>query len=156
PALWDQVFRRAGLKQPTSARRRWLWLSGVAACVAVGVALYWFATRPTFPPSPDLTKLSAEWHQRLETGQQTLQFRSNSDLEVEGYLRQRVTFPVRCPPRKDAGFEVKGAGVCRLADHPAAYLSGQVDSASVSVFVLPSDSLDTFPLQRDAVLQGKT
>src|SRR5215831_20053443 len=155
PELWDQVLRRSGLKQPAPARR-WLWLAGIAACVAVAIASFWYASRPTAPPSPDLTKLSAEWHQRLEAGEETLQFRSKSDLEVEGYLRQRVTFPVRCPPRKDAGFAVKGAGVCRLADQPAAYLSGYVDEAPVSIFVLPKGSLDTFPHQRDAVRQGKT
>jgi hypothetical protein len=161
--LWDQVLRRYGLNQPAPARR-WMWLTGVAAgavvvvvasVIAVAVALIWTWNRPRVPP-PDLAKLSAEWHQRLAEGEETLQFRSQSDLEVEGYLRQRVAFPVRCPPRRDAGFAVEGAGVCRLADQPAAYLSGYVDEAPVSIFVLPRDSLDTFPHQRDAVRQGNT
>src|SRR5262249_44757734 len=75
---------------------------------------------------------------------------------VEDYLRKRVSFPVRCPPRKDAGFAVQGAGVCQLADQPAVYLSGRVDEARVSIFVLPRDSLAAFPHQRDALLKEKT
>jgi len=93
---------------------------------------------------------------RFEAGEETPQFRSQSDLEVEGYLRQRVAFAVRCPPRKDAGFAVEGAGVFRLADQPAAYLSGHVDAAPVSIFVLPHDSLAAFPHQREALLSEKT
>lgn len=155
PELWNQVLGRCGLKRPTPARR-WLWLVGVAACIAIATALSWYAFRPAVPPEPDLASLSAMWHQRLEAGDETPQFRSRSDLEIEGYLRQRVTFPVRCPPRKDAGFAVQGAGVFRIADQPAAYLAGQVDQAPVSIFVLPKDSLATFPRQRDAVLGGKT
>ena len=154
PAIWDHVLSRCGLKQPASGHR-WLWFAGVAACVmlALGVAVY--ASRPTLARSPDLAKLSTEWHQRLEAGAETLQFRSDSDLAVEDYLRQRVSFPVRCPPRKDTGFVVQGAGVCRIADQPAAYLSGHVDASAVSIFVLPSDSVNTFPAQREALRQGR-
>jgi hypothetical protein len=155
PEVWDQVLSRCGLKPPAPARYG-LWLAGVAACAVIAVAVFWYASRPAVPPSPDLTKLSAECHQRHLLRQETVQFQSQSDLEIERYLRQRVTFPVRCPPRKDAGFAVEGAGVCRFADQPAAYLSGHVDEAPVSIFVLSRDSLDTFPHQRDAVRQGNT
>src|SRR5262249_11480467 len=88
PELWGQVLSRSGLRQPTPARR-WLWLAGLAACAMIAAAVFWYASRP----SPDLTQLSAAWHQRLEAGEETPQFRSPSDLEVEGYLRQRVSFP---------------------------------------------------------------
>jgi hypothetical protein len=160
PELWDQVLSRCGLKQPAPARR-WMWLAGIAACAVVAVALFWYASRLSGPPSPDLSKLSVEWHQRLVAGEESPQFRPSPseepDLAVERYLRPpRVPFPVRCPPRKDAGFEVQGAGVCRLADQPAAYLSGRVDGAPVSIFVLPRDSLGSFPRQRDAVRQRNT
>src|SRR5262245_9428408 len=155
PELWDQVLSRCGLKQPAPARR-WLWLAGVAACAVAALAVFWHTSRPVGPLPPDLTRLSAEWHQRLEAGEETPQFRSKSDLEVEGYLRQRVTFPVRCPPRKDAGFVVEGAGVFRIADQPAAYLSGHVDAAPASILVLPRIILDTFPHQRGAVREGNT
>src|SRR5262249_36246808 len=125
-----------------------------AACAVL--VLVWYALRPGGPASPDLARLSAQWHQRLEAGEEKPQFRSQSDLEVEGYLRQRVTFPVRCPPRKDTGFAVLGAGVFRLAAQRAAYLSGHVDAAPVSIFVLPRASLAAFPRQQEALQKEKT
>jgi hypothetical protein len=153
PAIWDQVLHKTGLapKQPAAARR-WSWLLGVAACLLLVVAVSWFALRPATPRGYDLANMSAQWHQRLEAGEETLQFRSESDLEVEDYLRQRVPFPVRCPPRKDAGFVVQGAGVFRIADQPAAYLFGHVDATPVSIFVLSRDKLEAFPAQKQTIL----
>ena len=156
PELWNEVLTRTGLVQPSPARR-WLWFAGVAACAAalvVAVFLNWNRSPP--PPSPDLAKLTAARHERLVAGGEIPQFESRSDLEVEGYLRKRVSFPVRCPPRKDAGFAVHGAGVCQLAEQPAAYLSGRVDDAPVSIFVLPRDSLAAFPHQQEALRKEKT
>jgi anti-sigma factor RsiW len=153
PELWNQVLARSGLIQPAPTRR-WLWFAGVAACAAmllVAVFLTW--NRFAAPPSPDLAKLTAAKHERLVAGEEIPQFESRSDLEVEGYLRKRVSFPVRCPPRKDAGFQVQGAGVCQLAEQPAAYLSGSVDDAAVSIFVLPRNSLAAFPHQQEALLK---
>jgi hypothetical protein len=150
PALWQQVLSRCGLKRRVAARR-WFWSAGLAACVTVAVALFWYFSRP-----PDLAKLTAAWHRRLAAAEETLPFRSTSDLKVEGFLREQVRFPVRCPPRKDTGFAVQGAGVCRLADQPAAYLCGSVDGAPVSVFVLARDSLAAFPHQAEALHKEKT
>ncbi len=156
PELWSDVLTRTGLIQPAPARR-WLWFAGAAACAAVLVAaMLWTWNRSPAPPSPDLARLTAARHERLVAGEELPQFESRSDLEVEGYLRKRVSFPVRCPPRKDAGFAVQGAGVCQLAEQPAAYLSGRVDDAPVSIFVLPRDSLAAFPHQREALLKEKT
>ena len=78
-------------------------------------------------------------------------FQSDSDLAVEDYLRHEVSFPVRCPPRKDAGFAVEGAGTCRLADQPAAYLVGKVDAVPVLIFILSRDSLPAFAHQQEAL-----
>jgi len=156
PELWNQVLTRCGLIQPAPARR-WLWLAGVAACAAVFVvAVLWTPNRLPVQPSPDLAKLTAARHERLAAGEEIPQFESRSDLEVEDYLRKRVSFPVRCPPRKDVGFAVQGAGVCQLAEQPAAYLSGRVDDAPVSIFVMPRDSLAAFPHQQEALLKEKT
>ena len=102
-----------------------------------------------------MSKLTASQHERLASGSEPLQIRSDSDHEVEDYLRKRVAFPVRCPPRKDAGFAVHGAGVCQLADQPAAFLVGEVDTASVSIFILPHDSLAAFPHQYQAIQREK-
>jgi anti-sigma factor RsiW len=156
PELWIQVFAHCGLAQP-AASRRWRWLAGVAATAAlVVVALLWTWNHFRIPPSLDLAKLSAERHERLVAGEERPQFESRSDLEVEDYLRKRVSFSVRCPPRKDAGFAVEGAGVCKLGEQPAAYLSGRVDEAPVSIFVLDRDSLAAFPHQQEALLKEKT
>src|SRR5262249_22048468 len=104
PELWNEVLTRSGLMQPAPARR-WLWFAGVAACAAVLViAMLSTWNRSPVPPSPDLAKLTAARHERLVAGEELPQLESRSDLEVEGYLRKRVSFPVRCPPRKDAGF----------------------------------------------------
>lgn len=156
PELWNKVLTRSGLVQPATTRR-WLWLGSVAACAAVIViAVLWPGNRSPVQTSPDLAKLSAATHERLAAGKDVPQFESRSDLEIEHYLRKRVSFPVRCPPRKDAGFAVQGAGVCQLAEQPAAYLSGRVDDAPVSIFVMPRDSLSAFPHQQEALLKEKT
>jgi hypothetical protein len=120
------------------------------------VAVLWTWNRSPVQPSPDLAKLAATRHERLVAGEEIPQFESRSDLEVEGYLRKRVSFPVRCPPRKDAGFAVEGAGVCQLGEQPAAYLSGRVARAPVSIFVMPRDSLAAFPQLEGALLKDKT
>ncbi len=155
-AMWSQVLQQAVLSQGESRRRssswaydsRRFWIAASLGGVVCLLSLFWLSA---WYFSPDLSHLTAQWHTRLEAGEETLQFRSESDEEVENYLRERVTFPVRCPPRQDSGFKVQGAGVFRLADHPAAYLSGSVDSAPVSIFVLPSHSLQDFPRQRQAL-----
>lgn len=152
-STWSQVLHSVGiaseLSRKTPRRNRFLAIAAMAAVVWIGV---WTAYR-WFPPGDDLAKASVAWHERLESGEETLQFRSASDLEVEQYLRSRVPFPVRCPPRKDAGFEVQGAGAFRMGDQPAAYLHGRVDTAPVSIFVLSRERLDAFPAYRRA-LQG--
>lgn len=156
PELWDRVLTRSGLTPP-SVSRRWAWLTGLAACMAVLVMVaWWYGLRPGTSASSDLAHLSADWQEQLESGAVSPSFHSTSDLEVEGYLRKQVSFPVRCPPRQDAGFEVQGAGTCRLADQPAAYLVGNVDSRRVSIFVLPQDSLGAFPRQQEAIRKDVT
>jgi hypothetical protein len=143
-------LRQAGLTRPTVVRR-WMWLSGMAACLVVAAMtawqVAWQARRGNMHGSSDLVQLSADWHERLAAGHERPQFLSHSDVEVEQFLRQRVTFPVRCPPRQDAGFQVHGAGVGRMADQPAAYLSGLVDEFPVSIFVLPDEGLNTLTWQ---------
>jgi hypothetical protein len=150
PELWNQVLRRSRLMRGPA--RQWTWFAGVAAVAAVlVVALLWTHNRFSRQTAPDLARLTAAAHERLAVGVDIPQFESASDLEVEDYLRRRVSFPVRCPPRKDAGFAVRGAGVCQFADQPAAYLSGRVHDAPVSIFLLRRDSLAAFPHQREAL-----
>ncbi len=153
PQLWDRVLKRSGLVKP-ARQRRWAWLSGMAACLAlVALVIWWTFFRG---PSADLAKLTADWHARIVDGQVEVDYRSQSDRDVERYLRQRVSFPVRCPPRQDVGFAVEGAGVCKLQQQTAAYLTGQVEKAAVSIFILPRDELAQFPHQWQALQQEKT
>lgn len=156
PQLWNRVLAGAGLvRRP--ARRRWFAMVSVACGAAAAAAIVFFVRGNVAPAAPhDLAKLTAAWHERLVDGAETPQFRSGSDLDVEGYLHQRVSFPVRCPPRKDAGFAVQGAGVGLLAEQPAAYLAGRVEEAPTSIFILPRDGLAAFPHQRDALRKEKT
>jgi hypothetical protein len=156
PELWDRILLNSGLARPKSSRR-WMILVSVVACAA-SVAAIWFGITARTPAShgANLAELTASWHERLTDGRAVVPFRSESDLEVERYLRSRVSFPVRCPPRQDAGFAVRGTGVCTLADQPAAFLVGRVDEAPISIFVLPRASLDAFPHLREELRREQT
>lgn len=150
PTLWAQVLVGSGIVKRAPARR-WLLFGGLAACAAALMVALWGGSRSSFLRGGDIARMAADWHERLTVGDEPLRFRSQSDLDVDDYLRHAVSFPVRCPPRKDAGFAVQGAGTCQFKDEPAAYLAGQVDTTPVSIFVLPYKSLDAFPKQRDAL-----
>ncbi|MEX0641349.1 MAG: zf-HC2 domain-containing protein [Pirellulales bacterium] len=151
PELWDRVLVGSGLVKPVGTRR-WILFSGMAACAAtIALFVVWNGGRSSSVNTENLADLTSNWHEKLASGREPLQFQSQSDLEVEDYLRKKVSFPVRCPPRKDAGFEVRGAGVCRLADQPAAYLAGHVDMTPVSIFVMSRASLTAFPQDAGAI-----
>jgi anti-sigma factor RsiW len=148
--LWDRVLQHAGLAEPV-ATRGWSFLGtalAVAATllVSVGVWLVW----PTAHPE-HLSQFAADVHRQLTSGAAAIEFTSGSDEAVEAYLKNRVAFPVRCPPRKDAGFTVRGGGVCEIAGKPAAYVVGQVGGGAVSVFILPEEALAGFAHERDAL-----
>ncbi len=155
PVDWTKVLINAGVT-PVSKSRPWLFFSSgilaLAASLLVLIGLYGLLIG--IDSSPSLSHLSAEVHQHVAAGSLRPEFESQSDIEVDEYLLRRVSFPVRCPPRKDSGFAVNGAGLCELSDQPAAYVVGTVDRRPVSIFVLPKESLDAFPLQR-AKLRGE-
>jgi anti-sigma factor RsiW len=150
-ALWDQVFGATGLAGGTRKLFRRRIVLAASIFVLATFVICWIANN-TVSPAEQLAAATVDWHQRLASGEETVQFQSESDLEVENYLRQRVSFPVRCPPRKDAGFLVQGAGVFRIADRPAAYLFGKVDEEPVSIFVLARDNVN--PPAGEAVASG--
>lgn len=148
-AMWNSILSQTGLQQPTTPKR-WLglWsLLALAAGLLIAVGLWASGSR-----SPDdLMQLTAQWHESVRSGRHPIEFASRSDLDVEAWLRQRVSFPVRCPPRSDTGFQVEGAGISKLADRDAAWLTGSVDGRDVSIFILSRDSLEQFPDQQAAL-----
>lgn len=152
PELWKSVLASSGLERRAPSKRWYLFggLLALAASLLVAVLL-WGNRQSNGPPSPDLAKLTAQYHQQFAEGRKGLEYESRSDLDVEDYLRNRVSFPVHCPPRKDTGFLVQGAGICELDGSEAAYLVGRLDGRTVSIFILPQESLSRFPHQFSAL-----
>jgi anti-sigma factor RsiW len=148
--LWQRILSETRVARPAAARG-WSFFSpflALAASLLLVVGLWQFA--PQRPPE-HLSELTAVVHQQLAGESEPLEFNSRSDAAVEAYLKQRVSFPVRCPPRKDAGFEVRGGGVCTIAGDPAAYVVGRVENKDVSIFILPAERLAQFVHERDVL-----
>ncbi len=127
----------------------------LAASLLVAVELGWWPVTGG-KASPDLAQLSVEFYSRLTSGREQVAFASTSPLAVEEYLRRQVRFPVRCPPRDDAGFQVRGGGTGELKSDPVAYVIGEVDGRDVSLFILARESLQHFPREREALRRGQT
>jgi hypothetical protein len=154
PDLWPSVLAGAGLVTPAS-RNRFLRPVVLVACLAatllIALTVGLVARLRPNDGQPSLSVQAADWHTRLADGEVSIPFRSESDLEIEEYLRHQVSFAVRCPPRSDAGFAVRGAGTCQMAGEQAAYLVGNVERTPVSIFILSRDSLRRFPQQQAAL-----
>jgi hypothetical protein len=151
--LWDRVLGKAGVVQPVAGRRRWLAIGGVlAAAAAIVLAVLLFPKGQ--PHSSELAAVAADWHERWSQGAMRPDLVSQSDEQVDRYLKDQVPFRVHCPPRKDVDFAVAGAGVRTVKDQPAAYIVGKVDQAAVSILVLARDSLAAFPADRSQLTQG--
>jgi anti-sigma factor RsiW len=158
PELWASILPTPAARPVAGGASRRLLLSLVAVLaasvlVAVGIAV-WPKAKPSVAEG-DLAELSSQQHRELLAGERAIDFRSSSDLEVEEFLRKRVEFPVRCPPRKDTGFMVAGAGTCRFDGQKAAYLVGKLDGGDVSIFILSRDSLKRFPRQSDLLQRAR-
>jgi len=148
--LWQRVLSETGVARPAAARA-WSFFGpflALAAVVLLAVGVWQFALRR---PPEHLSALAAMVHQQLIDESERIEFNSRSDIDVEEYLKQRVSFPVRCPPRKDAGFEVRGGGVCTMAGDSAAYVIGRVEDRDVSIFILPAERLAQFAHERDVL-----
>jgi anti-sigma factor RsiW len=157
-ALWDRIERQVA-PAPAVSRRGWLFLGGavltLAASVLVAVSLgLWPASHSR--DVPDLAQLSVDFHGKLTSGRERIAFSSSSPIEVEAYLRRQVSFPVRCPPRDDAGFQVRGGGTGSLVSDPVAYVVGHVDGRDVSLFIFSRESLAHFPREQEALRGGRT
>jgi len=147
---WANVRERSGLARPAMARS-WLFFGAVvslAACLLVALGV-WYVVH--IGSRSHLGQLASARHHRLVEGSEAPQFSSQSDAAVEEYLRGRVSFEVRCPPRQDAGFLVHGGGVCDFSGQPAAYVVGRVEGQPVSIFILPVERLARFAHERHAL-----
>jgi anti-sigma factor RsiW len=152
--LWKRALTRAGVLAPARGLRlRLLAAAALAVAVAVGGIIIALQTLWRSPP-PELGRLAAHRHEQLLRGDLRPEVVSSSDKVVEDHLRKQVSFPVHCPPRKDAHFDLKGAGVCRVKGKQAAYIVGEVNRKPVSIFVLNRDSLEAFPHERDHLRGG--
>lgn len=150
PELWERVLSETGIVRPVAARG-WMFFSPILALAAS--LLLAFGTWQWMPgeQTEHLSALTAVVHRAFAEEGKPLDFASLSDQRVEQYLKQRVSFPVRCPPRQDAGFAVRGGGVCTIAGDQAAYVFGQVADQVVSVFILPEQRLARFSHERDVL-----
>ncbi len=150
---WSRILNGAGVT-PVRRVRSWKMFGSLLVALAAGILLMiGFVGGFSRDGSPSLARLSAEVHQHVSAGSLRPEFESESDIDVDRYLVNRVPFPVRCPPRKDSGFAVRGAGLCQLANQSAAYVVGSVDQQPVSIFVLPKESLKEFPELREVLLR---
>ena len=156
--MWERILLPIGTSTvPAAAGRRLMSLIlTIAACTMLAAGLLLMRPRSDKPESRDLVDLTSKVHADLAGGKRPVEFASRSDLAVEDYLRKRVTFPVRCPPRRDSGFLVSGAGVCRVSGRKAAYLVGNVDGDPVSIFILSDKDLRRFPRQQAALRNAST
>lgn len=158
PELWESIVIAQRKPEPSGASRKLLlWMVvALTACLLLATGLkFWPQSQQPDAVETDLAQLSSQWHRDLSTGTQPVDYRSSSDLEVERYLRDRVEFPVRCPPRKDSGFFVSGAGICQLDGQKTAYLVGTLDGNDVSIFILSREALKRFPQQNKVLKQAK-
>ena len=151
--LWERIRESEGLATVAAGRRSWFPLASLLALAATLL----FVVTPWMMNSSgehDLARLTAARHEQILDGRQPVEFTSRSNREVEDYLHRHVDFPVRCPPRQDAGFVVSGGGVCRLGGSEAAYVVGTVDDRRISIYILPRASLAGFPPQQKALESG--
>lgn len=153
-ADWDSLLSNLRAASSKKTARNWLWIGAPMLAIGALVLLIVWVTgeRWSDDRSASLSFLSSELHQHVSTGSLRPELESESDQEVDTFFLKRVSFPVRCPPRKDSGFAVRGAGLCELANQPAAYVVGNVDNQPVSIFVLPVECLEMFPHQRDELM----
>lgn len=159
--LWGRVLQRTGLvptRRPGGWRKTVWSLAGAVAVLGLAfIAATLLLTRPAAEPVvavPDLARLTTDCHERHLRGLSQVEFHSQDDQAIERYIRQQVSFPVHCPPRKNVDFAVEGAGVCRWAPKPMVYLVGRVEETSVSVFVLDRACLDLFSQDRGRLDRG--
>lgn len=151
PEMWERIERRT--VEMTRPRKRFVILlrrPGPLVALAAGVLVMLLAWRLTSSDHSGrhLSQLAGAAHQLYVSGGWQADVQSESMEELEQALRSRAGFAVRCPPQGQAGFRLKGGGVCRLGNHQAVHIVGDVQGRAVSMIVLPGTSLQAFPHMR--------
>jgi hypothetical protein len=151
---WDQLLNEVGVVPEKSipnlrrrASRSLILLTAVAASV-IALISFGILRSGIIENTPSLVRESIAVHRFVAMGSLRPDFESTSDIEVDRYLVRRASFPVRCPPRKDSGFEVNGAGMVEFDGQAVAYVVGSVDARPISIFVLPKGHLDLIPKEQ--------
>ncbi|MHC4402472.1 MAG: hypothetical protein ACYTG0_22635 [Planctomycetota bacterium] len=149
-SLWERIEDR--VRETVRPRPRYHYLRNgwirllLAAAVLITISLLQFVGDDG--SSSRLSELASVAHERYLDGVWQEVVRSESVEQVERSLRTHTGFAVRCPPQGQAGFRLKGGGVCRFGEETAAHIVGEIGDRPVSVFVLPGRSLEAFPIMR--------
>jgi anti-sigma factor RsiW len=160
PATWEAIegrVRASARPRPRSVRFRF-WrvaraLLAMAAALLVAVVLRQWPWAPE--SGTDLSQLAAAEHERYLDGRWKVEVQSESVDDVEQALRPRAGFAVRCPPKGQAGFHLRGGGLCQLGRETGVHIVGDVQTRPVSVIVLPGDALRSFPHMREHLVTEK-
>jgi len=141
---WSVHFRVPGSQRPWALAK---WLAPVAAlALIVGV----LSTRPGSSRSYSGTRfaeLAVNTHKQHAQGKLTLDVRSNSQQELNQWLKAKSPFSVALPARpiesgEERPYDLQGAQLVRLGDKPAAFIAYQVkmpklQTAAASLIVTP-------------------
>jgi hypothetical protein len=154
-AIEDRVRAHAAPSRPAVRFRFWIGstvLLAMAASVLAAVMLWPGAG--TRAAHADLLPLAAAAHDCYVHGRWEPAVQSESVVEVEEALRPQAGFEVRCPPQGQAGFRLRGGGLCQLGREAAVHIVGDVQGQPVSIIVLPGEALDSFPRTRRHLAAG--
>lgn len=142
--IWLRIEQQC---KPRPAQRLFAWPRWpVAAAVLLSATvlmtgLVWYS----FAAVEHLSAQAASFHDEYIRGGRRPALTSESVEAIEKWLRANLGFSVRCPPQGQADFRLHGADVQRFGQRAGAHILGEVNGQTVSVFVLPRESLEAFP-----------
>jgi len=146
PQLWQRITSNLkNVPAVNQRKRRRVFAIALTAAAILLFALMAYQIGSRARPN-EWARNAANWHEQWQCGNIHPDLNSNSDIEVDRYLKAKVPFRVHCPPRTDVDFAVAGAGVCFMKDHrQAAYIVGSVGKNAVSILVLDRANLQGYP-----------
>ena len=153
-SVWRRIEQQV-LPRPSSITPAYAWRACLAAAAVLLIVVGLLRYLRSENSHAAAEKLIAK-HLELAAGDIPMAHLSESDLQVESYLKSRTPFPMRCPPRRDSGFFVKGAGVLSAEKTSTAYLHGQVGDTPVTIFIMPVTRKSDFPFDDDPAADSTT